>query len=93
MRTDQLDPSLFQPQTQGVAVGRLVVDEPSRLRPRKARAGSRDGYLLERRLDERDFRFERLAATKNPMSQRDDLLNVDPAILEGRIHGRISRLL
>jgi hypothetical protein len=67
MRTDQLDPTLLEPQPQGVAVGRLVVDEPSRLRPRAARAGSRYGYLLERRLDERDFRRGRWG---NANSQR-----------------------
>jgi hypothetical protein len=32
MRTDQLDPSLLQPQTQGVAANRLSIDEPSPLR-------------------------------------------------------------
>lgn len=56
MGTEQFDPALLQPQPQGVAVSRLVLDEPLRLRPRTARDGSRDSYLLERRLDERDFR-------------------------------------
>ena len=67
MRTDQLDPALPEPQPQGVAVGRLVVDEPSRLRSRATGAGSRDGYLLERRLDEPDFRRGRWG---NANSQR-----------------------
>jgi hypothetical protein len=67
MRTDQLNPALLEPQPHGVAVGGLVVDQSSWLRPRTAWAGSQDGYLLERRLDERDFRRGRRG---NPNSQR-----------------------
>jgi hypothetical protein len=55
MRTDPLNSALLEPQPQGVAVGGVVVDQPPWLRPRTAWAGSRDGCLLERRLDERDF--------------------------------------
>lgn len=56
MRTDHLDPALLEPQSQSAAVGGLVLDHPSRLRPQKATDGLPHGYLLERRVDKRDFR-------------------------------------
>jgi hypothetical protein len=65
MRIDQFDPVLLQPQPRRVAVGRLVVDQPSWLHPRTARARSRNSYLLERRLDERDFRRGRWGNTNS----------------------------
>ena len=67
MGTNQFNPTLPQAAPQCVAVSSLVVNEPSRILARPTWTRSRDGYLLERRLDERDFRWRRWG---NANSQR-----------------------
>lgn len=68
IRTDQLDPALFEPQPKRIAITGRVVDELSPHRSRAAGAGSKNGYLLERRLDVRDFHRRRWRNTNSQSS-------------------------
>ena len=59
VRTNQLDAPSGQSCSQRIGVSGFVVDQPIWIFPRTTSSRSRDCYLLQRRLDQRDFRWRR----------------------------------
>ena len=59
VRTNQLDAPSGQSCSQRIGVSGFVVDQPIWIFPRTTSSRSRDRYLLQRRLDQRDFRWRR----------------------------------
>ena len=59
MWTDQLDAPSGQSCSQRIGVSGFVVDQPIWIFPRTTSSRSRDRYLLQRRFDQRDFRWRR----------------------------------